>query len=148
MPSTVVALMSKVGNEPVNTVSIGFGGDTGGYIDERSYAHRVASRYGTRHTEDEVLPVFQNLTETIIGAIDEPLADDSTIPSYFVCKAAKQQVTVALSGLGVDENFGGYERYLGFALSRIYERIPHFIRENAICKVIERLPERAMATIQ
>lgn len=141
--STVVALMSKVSNHPVNTVSIGFGGDTGGYLDERSYARKVASRYGARHTEHEVLPGFENLTETIVRAIDEPLADDSTIPSYFVCKAAKEQVTVALSGLGGDENFCGYERYLGFALSKIYERIPHFIRENGIRKLIERLPEKA-----
>jgi asparagine synthase (glutamine-hydrolysing) len=141
--STVVALMSKVINSPVNTVSIGFGGNTGGYLDERKYARKVVARYGTCHKEYEVLPAVQDLTETIVRAFDEPFADDSTIPSYFVCKAAKESVTVALSGLGGDEIFGGYERYLGFKLSRIYEKLPLFIREKWFRKLIEKLPERA-----
>ncbi len=141
--STVVALMSKVSPAPVNTVSIGFGGDIGGYLDERKYARKIAARYATRHTEEEIIPTFQDLTEAMVLALDEPLADDSTIPSYFVCATAKKRVTVALSGLGGDENFGGYERYLGFSLGNIYRRIPSWIREKWIRKMIDRIPERA-----
>ena len=141
--SAVVALMSKVGSSAVKTFCIGFGGDIGGYLDERKYARLIAERFGTDHREYEVLPKPEGLVETIIEAFDEPFADDSTIPSYFVCKAAKENVTVALSGLGGDEVFAGYERYLGFGLSRLYGKLPLFVKENLVRKFIETLPERA-----
>ncbi|MDY6896188.1 MAG: asparagine synthase C-terminal domain-containing protein, partial [Thermotogota bacterium] len=95
------------------------------------------------HREYEVLPKPEGLIETIVNAFDEPFADDSTIPSYFVCKTAKENVTVALSGLGGDEVFAGYERYLGFGLNRIYEKLPLFFRENSIRKLVEMIPERS-----
>ena len=140
--SFVVALMSQVSDAPVNTFCMGFGGDVGGYLDERKYARQVSERYGTRHREFEVLPRAEGLTETIVKAFDEPFADDSAIPSYFVCKIAKENVTVALSGLGGDEVFAGYERYLGFALSRVYSHLPSYVREGMVRPFIERLPER------
>lgn len=141
--STVVALMSKVSSSAVKTFCIGFGGDIGGYLDERKYARLISDRFGTFHREYEVFPNPEGLIETIIEAFDEPFADDSTVPSYFVCKTAKENVTVALSGLGGDEVFAGYERYLGFGLSRIYEKLPLYIKESLIRRFIETLPERA-----
>jgi len=141
--SAIVALMSKVSSSAVKTFCIGFGGDTGGFLDERKYARQVAERFGADHREYEVLPEPEGLVEQIIRAFDEPFADDSTIPSYFVCKAAKENVTVALSGLGGDEVFAGYERYLGFGLSRIYEKLPLFFRENFMRKLVEMIPERS-----
>jgi asparagine synthase (glutamine-hydrolysing) len=141
--STVVALMSQVSSGAVNTFCMGFGGDVGGYLDERGFARQVAERYGTRHREFEVLPRAEGLVETIVRAFDEPFADDSTIPSYFVCKIARENVTVALSGLGGDEVFAGYERHLGFALSSCYGRLPGFLREGLVRPLVERLPERA-----
>jgi asparagine synthase (glutamine-hydrolysing) len=108
--STIVALMSRMGSAPTTTITIGFGGDVGGYLDERSCARAVASRYRTNHREYEVRPDVETLLETIVRAFDEPFGDYSAIPSYYVCKTAKQQVTVALSGLGGDELFCGYER--------------------------------------
>jgi len=140
--STIVALMSRVSDSPVRTFSIGFGGNVGGYLDERKYARLVADRYGTDHREYEVLPRPEGLVEKIVRAFDEPFADDSTIPSFFVCKTARENVTVALSGLGGDEVFSGYERYLGFQLGRIYGKLPYIIREGLIRKVVENLPER------
>lgn len=140
--STVVALMSGISNDPVKSFCIGFGGDTGGYLDERKYARMVAERYSTNHREYEVLPKPEELVEKIVKAFDEPFADDSTIPSYFVCKIARQNVTVALSGLGGDESFAGYERYLGLRLRSIYNMIPLFLRRNLIPNLIGRLPER------
>lgn len=141
--SAIVALMSKVSSSSVKTFCIGFGGDTGGFLDERKYARQVAERFGADHREYEVLPEPEGLVEKIIHAFDEPFADDSTIPSYFVCKAAKENVTVALSGLGGDEVFAGYERYLGFELSQFYEKMPLFFRENFIKKLVEMIPERS-----
>lgn len=141
--SAVVSFMSKVSSVPVNTFCIGFGGDIGGYLDERKYAKLISEKYGTFHREYEVLPKPEGLVEKIISAFDEPFADDSTIPSYFVCKTAKENVTVALSGLGGDELFAGYERYLGFGLSQMFEKLPFFVKEHLIRKFIETLPERS-----
>jgi asparagine synthase (glutamine-hydrolysing) len=141
--STIVALMSRVSVDPVNTFCMGFGGDVGGYLDERGYARQVAERYGTRHREYEVLPKAEGLVETIVRSFDEPFADDSAIPSYFVCKVARENVTVALSGLGGDEVFAGYERHLGFALSSKYQALPSLLRNSIIRPLVERLPERS-----
>jgi asparagine synthase (glutamine-hydrolysing) len=140
--SAVVAMMSAVSSGQVNTFSIGFGGDTGGYLDERCYARMVAERYATNHHEYEVLPEPQGIVEKIVRSFDEPFADDSAIPSYYVCKIARENVKVALSGLGGDEAFGGYERYLGFRLRGLYNRLPGFVRGNIIQKFVEGLAER------
>ena len=140
--SSVVALMSRASSSPVNTFCMGFGGDVGGYLDERVYAREVAERYATSHREFEVRPEAEWIVETIVRAFDEPFADDSAIPSYFVCKIARENVTVALSGLGGDEVFAGYERYLGFALSSKYNYLPAFIRERLVRPLVESLPER------
>ncbi len=141
--STVVALMSLAKNERVNTFTIGFGGNIGRFDDERKYARLVAERYGTHHREHEVLPHVEGLIEKIVRSFDEPFADDSTIPSYFVSQMTRKNVTVALSGLGGDELFCGYERYLGFQLSQHYNNIPPIIRENMVKRFIERMPEPA-----
>ncbi|MCI0564890.1 MAG: asparagine synthase (glutamine-hydrolyzing) [Nitrososphaera sp.] len=141
--STVVALMHRSSRDCVKTYTIGFGGDTGGFDDERSYARLVAERYKTEHREHEVVPDVESLLNGIVTAFDEPFADDSTIPSYYVCKMARENVTVALSGLGGDETFAGYERYLGFKISQFYNKVPGMLRERVILRLIERFPETA-----
>lgn len=139
--STVVALMSQATRDPVNTFTIGFGGNIGGFEDERPYARLVADRYRTNHHEHEVFPDPDGLLGKIVRAFDEPFADDATIPSYFVSQLARKNVTVALSGLGGDELFCGYERYLGVHLSSLYSLIPGVIREGLIKRFVESLPE-------
>lgn len=141
--STVVALMARGSERPVNTFCIGFGGETGGYLDERPYARAVSRRYGTAHREYEVVPRAEGIIETIVGAFDEPFADDAAIPSHAVCRIARKEVTVALSGLGGDETFGGYERYLGFHLQRRYTLLPAWLRRGLIPSLVGRIPERA-----
>jgi asparagine synthase (glutamine-hydrolysing) len=141
--STIVALMSQASTSPTNTFCMGFGGDIGGYLDERGFARQVAQRYGTCHQEFEVRPEASGLVEKIVRAFDEPFADDSAIPSYFVCKIARENVTVALSGLGGDEVFTGYERHLGFSLSSKYCRMPALVRDRLVRPLVESLPERA-----
>jgi len=140
--SAIVAMMTKGGTGSVNTFCIGFGGDTGGYLDERKYARQVAERYAARHRDYTVVPRLDGLVEKIVRAFDEPFADDSTIPSFFVCQQARKSVTVALSGLGGDEAFAGYERYLGFRLRGIYNMIPTVFRQSLFQPLIEKLPER------
>ncbi len=140
---TVVALMSRICQDPISTFCMGFGGETGAYLDERGYARMLADRYKSRHHEHEVQPEFTGLLETIVRAFDEPFADDSTVPSYFVCKLAKEKVTVALSGLGGDEAFAGYERYLGFRLRGLYNRLVPAPMGRVFNSLVQSLPERA-----
>jgi asparagine synthase (glutamine-hydrolysing) len=141
--SAVVGFMAQASAEPVNTFTIGFT-SASAFDDERKYARMVASRYRTNHREYEVRAELTGLIDTIVRSFDEPFADDSTIPSYFVCKMARENVTVALSGLGGDEAFCGYERYLGFALSQWYNHIPAFVRSNMIEPVVASLPDSAL----
>lgn len=138
----VVAIMSKFSSNPVHTFSMGFGGEVGGYLDERGYARSIAERYLTKHQEFEVLPDVKTIIQQIVSSFDEPFADHSTIPSYYLYKLTGENVKVALSGLGGDELFGGYERYLGFKLSQLYNLLPKFISDNIIKQLIETIPER------
>ena len=141
--SAIVAMMARTSREKVNTFTIGFGGEVGGYLDEREYAAMVASRHGTNHREYEVHPDPEGILEKIVQSFDEPFADDSTIPTYFVCRQARRHVTVALSGLGGDEAMGGYERYVGYLLRGWYTRLPLFFRERLARALVEALPERS-----
>jgi len=141
--SAIVAMMEKTSKGRVNTFTIGFGGEVGGYLDEREYARMVARRYRTNHREFEVLPEPAGLVEKIVRSFDEPFADDSTVPTYFVCRQAREHVAVTLSGLGGDEALGGYERYVGYMLRSLYARLPFFFRERVVRSMIEGLPERA-----
>jgi asparagine synthase (glutamine-hydrolysing) len=106
--SAVVALMARLTDEPVTTCSIGFNDPA---YNESKFAALVANRYQTRHTLDMVDTNDYGLIDTLAALYDEPYADSSAIPTYRVCQLAKKHVTVALSGDGGDETFGGYRRY-------------------------------------
>ena len=106
--SAVVALMAGISAEPVNTCSIAFADPA---FNESEFAQMVADRYHTRHHVDRVESDDFDLVDTLARLYDEPYADSSAIPTYRVCQLARKHVTVALSGDGGDESFGGYRRY-------------------------------------
>lgn len=106
--SAVVAVMAGLSKEAVNTCSIAF---TDPAFDEAAFAQKVADRYKTRHFVDRVESDDFDLIDTLAKLYDEPYADSSAIPTYRVCQLARKHVTVALSGDGGDESFGGYRRY-------------------------------------
>lgn len=106
--SAVVAIMAGLSQEPVNTCSIGFADPK---FNESEFAKMVADRYHTRHFTEVVDSEDFDLIDTLAELYDEPYADSSAIPTYRVCQLARKHVTVALSGDGGDESFGGYRRY-------------------------------------
>lgn len=106
--SAVVGLMSQISDQPVKTFSIGF--DEAAY-DETHYAQIVADYCKTDHVREVVRPDVVNILPKLIHQFDEPFADSSMIPTYYVSEVARKYVTVALSGDGGDEVFGGYPWY-------------------------------------
>ena len=138
--SLVVAMMSQATSQPVTTFTMGFAGASA-LIDERPYARMLEQRYDIEFNDFTVEPDFRAIFDEIVDAFDEPFADDSVIPTYYISKLTREKVKVALSGLGGDELFGGYHRYRGLLLSRDYDRFPAWLRKGIADPLIQALPE-------
>jgi len=124
--SAVVATMAGLSDAPVDTCSIAFSDPA---FDESRHAQAVAERFATRHHVDRVESDDFDLIDTLASLYDEPYADSSAIPTYRVCQLARRHVTVALSGDGGDESFGGYRRYrLHLAEERLRMAMPLALR--------------------
>ncbi len=137
----IVALMSRE-RQGHNTFTVSFGGSKGAFLDERPYAVMIAQRYASSHVELEVAPAIEQAMSATVDAFDEPFADDGCIPTYHICDAAKKDVTVILTGLGGDENFAGYERYLGFWLSRFAGLLPRWFWSGCASPLVGLLREQ------
>ncbi|HEU4391213.1 MAG TPA: asparagine synthase (glutamine-hydrolyzing) [Blastocatellia bacterium] len=128
--SIVVGLMAQLSTKPVKTFSIGF--DQAAY-NELDHAKRVADRFETDHHEFIVKPDVLDVLPTLVRHYGEPYADSSAIPTFYVSKLTRSEVTVALNGDGGDESFAGYERYRG---NRIAERISAVPGSNIAAKAL------------
>ena len=106
--SAIVALMSKFSKTPVKTFSIGFEEEK---YNELKYAKIVAKKFKTDHKEFIVKPDAIKMLPQLVYQYEEPYADSSALPTYYVSKMTREYVTVALNGDGGDENFAGYGRY-------------------------------------
>ena len=124
--SAVVATMARVSDDPVNACSISFRDQR---FDETRFAEMVATRYGVRHFVERVDSDDFSLLDRLAQLYDEPYADSSALPTYRVCELARKHVTVALSGDGGDESFGGYRRYrLHLAEEALRSTLPLSVR--------------------
>jgi asparagine synthase (glutamine-hydrolysing) len=139
----MVALMADILGKPVETFTVGFNNAGSSFIDERVYARALAKRYGLNHHEIDVTPDFEEIVSDVVTAFDQPFADDSVVPSYYVSKIAGSKVKVALTGLGGDELFGGYRRHLGVVLADRYAGVPRWLREKVVRPIIQSIPESA-----
>jgi len=126
--SGVVAMMAKLSDTPVKTCSIGFDEKR---FNETEFAQIVADQYKTEHHEFTVHQNVKDNLEKIVRYFDEPFADPSLVPTYFVSELARQQVTVAIAGDGGDEVFAGYEKYtIDDIENRLRNKFPRWIRKR------------------
>ena len=137
--SAIVAAMARMTDQPVKTYSIGFEGEDSFY-NELPYAGIVARAFGTDHHEIVVRPNAAELLPKLIWYMDEPIADSAFITTYLVSRLAAQSVKVILSGVGGDELFGGYRRYLGDAFGRYYQLLPGAVRLRWLPALLGKLP--------
>ena len=135
--SSVVAFMTQLMDQPVKTFSIGF--EESDY-NELSDARSIAKYLGTDHAELIVKPSAIELLPKLVWAYDEPFADSSAIPTYHVSKLAREHVTVALSGDGGDEIFGGYTHYLEDTKDQVLSKLPGVIRKNVLGMIGKHMP--------
>ncbi len=131
--SAVVAYMAMSSNQPIKTYSIGFTGSSAAeYYNELPYARKVATLFQTDHHEIIVRPDVAALLPRLLWHMDEPVADTALITTFLVSEFAHKDVKVILSGVGGDELFAGYRRYLGNHFLGYFERLPPALRRAAV----------------
>lgn len=126
--SVVVGLMARLSDRPVKTFSIGF---EEADFNELDHARRVAERWGTDHHPLVLRPDASAVVGLLARHFGEPFADSSAVPTFFVSRATREHVTVALNGDGGDESFAGYERYAAVRLAGQLARVPGLRRSAA-----------------
>ncbi len=136
--SAIVGIMSQLMNKPVKTFSIGFEEED---FSEINYARTVAEYFKTDHHEFIVKPKAIEILPKLIWHYNEPFADSSALPTYYLARETRKHVTVALNGDGGDENFAGYDRYRANMLASYFDRIPQPLKRVAV-GVAEKFPVR------
>lgn len=138
--SIIVGIMSGLSSKPVKTFSIGF--DSKDY-DETCYVRIVAERFKTEHHELSVKPDAVSLIPKLVWHYDEPYADVSAMPSFYLAQETRKYVTVALNGDGGDENFAGYDRYKAHMIPYyyLYGKLPAVIKKSLLPFLVQLIPD-------
>lgn len=138
----IVGLMQQASSRPVQTFSIGFDDPA---FDESAYAALAAKHLGTEHHTFRIEPRAWETVPALARQFDEPFADSSALPTWYVARETRQSVTVALTGDAGDELFGGYDRYRALALTNRFDRLPSGLRGWLGGPVARSLPTSAKA---
>lgn len=136
--SAVVTSMAAVAGTTPHAFTVRYHGSDAAAADETGLARALADRYGIRLTIVDVHPQVQDIFEPIVRALDEPLADDSAVPTWLLSEAVAREYKVALSGMGGDELFAGYRRHLGMLAGHWYARLPAAARRTIAAAVAGR----------
>lgn len=146
--SAVVAYMASAMSTPPRAYTIRYLGPGAAGADETPLATQVARRFGAEHIVVDVAPAVGDIVDQLVNAFDQPMADPSAVPTWYLTRAVARDVKVALSGLGGDELFGGYERHVGLMLSQPLDLVPSWAATRlgtAARWIIPRLAGRGLA---
>jgi len=135
--SLVLAALSELGKSRIKTFTIGFRDKN---YNEAEKARTIARHFGTEHHEFILEPNLTDILPKMIWHSDEPSGDSSCFPTYLLSQTARQNITVALSGDGGDEFFGGYNTYTADLWSAYYRRLPLWMRKNLFIPFLNLLP--------
>src|ERR1700730_301084 len=135
--SIVVGLMARASSRPVKTFTIGFDHNE---FDETHYARQVAKSFSTEHHELILKPDVVGALEKLTPGLEEPFADSSILPTYYVSRLAREHVTVALSGDGGDELFAGYDRYTRLLRRSQLDHLPQWLGRIYREQIFHKLP--------
>jgi asparagine synthase (glutamine-hydrolysing) len=138
--SSIVAMMRRSGVERIGTFSVGYGPGFSSF-DELEFSRQVARHFATSHHELVITPDIRKTAVEVVTAMDEPLADSSAIPTFLISRETAKHVKVVLSGIGGDEFFAGYPRYLGAVWAGYYERVPRAVRQG-LARLAPWVPEQ------
>ncbi|MGB3478347.1 MAG: asparagine synthase (glutamine-hydrolyzing) [bacterium] len=142
--SSIVALMSDVKKEKISTYTIAYAAEDRKFeamSDDSKYANIIARLYNTDHSEFVIEPNILELFPKMIWHLDEPIADPAAMNTYLICKSAKEKgTTVLLSGIGADEIFGGYRKYISARVAQYYRLLTPELRNKFISGILSRFP--------
>jgi asparagine synthase (glutamine-hydrolysing) len=143
--SSIVSLMTDMASQKVTTYTFGFKSEDLRYDileDDVKYAREIGAKLQTDYHESFFEPQVMDLLPKLVYHMDEPVADPAAITSYLICKAARERLTVLLSGMGGDEVFAGYPRHIAVKLAEAYNLIPSFISRPLVEAMPASLPGR------
>ena len=146
--STIVALMTGATTEKIKTYTFGFNQEDLRYDileDDVKYARVVGGKFQTDYHEQYLEPQVMELLPKLVYHMDEPVADPAIITSYLICRAAREQLTVLLSGMGGDEVFAGYPRHAAVKIAGAYNLIPSFLSRPVVAALPGAKPGRFTA---
>jgi asparagine synthase (glutamine-hydrolysing) len=137
--TAVLAFAREATSGPLPTFTLGYDDPS---FSEWEYAREAARYYGTEHREIKVAPLTPAVIEETVWHLDEPMTDLSAVPLFLLCREARRDVTVCLSGEGGDEVFIGYDRFIASKAERLYRLLPGWLRRGVIEPLVMRLPDQ------
>jgi asparagine synthase (glutamine-hydrolysing) len=143
--SSIVSLMTGMVSQKVTTYTFGFKSEDLRYDileDDVKYAREIGAKLETDYHESFFEPKVMDLLPKLVYHMDEPVADPAAITSYLICKAARERLTVLLSGMGGDEVFAGYPRHIAVKIAEAYNLIPSFISRPLVEAMPASMPGR------